>query len=103
MVRLTFDEKPCQLLGQKVEPLAAKPGSIKKVDHEYVRQGTANILLAYDVEAGIRHAQVRKQRTRRDFAECIHQLVTEQYAAAERVEILLDNLNTHTTVPFMST
>ena len=54
------------------------------------------MLLAYDVEAGIRHAQVRKQRTRRDFAECIHQLITEQYAAAERVEILLDNLNTPT-------
>lgn len=52
VVRLTFDEKPCQLLGQKVEPLAAKPGSIKKVDHEYVRQGTANIAIGLRRRSG---------------------------------------------------
>lgn len=95
VARLTFDEKPCQLLGDTIEPIAAKPGSVKKVDHEYTRHGVANVLLAYDRDEGIRHVKISKQRTKRDFADYICNLMTEHYSEATRVDILLDNLNTH--------
>lgn len=51
--RLSFDERPCQLLDGVVSPLPLKPGKAAKEDNEYVRQGTAVVLLAYDLDTGI--------------------------------------------------
>lgn len=64
--RLCFDERPCQLPDDVVAPLLVKPGRAAKEDNEYVRQGTAVVLLAYDLDRGIRYTQTRKQRTKAD-------------------------------------
>ena len=93
--RLCFDERPCQLLGDVIAPLPMKEGKPKKEDYEYVRQGTAVTLLAYDLDTGQRYTQVRKQRTKKDYAEFMEWLLKEHYAHVDKVELVQDNLNTH--------
>lgn len=94
--RICFDERPCQLLGEAIAPLPLKEGKPEKEDYEYTRQGTAVILLAYDIDTGKRYVQVRKQRTKKDYAHFMEWLAEEHYSHVEQVELVQDNLNTHT-------
>jgi hypothetical protein len=64
--RLSFDERPCQLIGQVVAPLPMKVGRVKREDNEHKRNGTAAVRLAYDWESGRRFVEVRKRRTKAD-------------------------------------
>lgn len=93
--RICFDERPCQLLNDVVAPLPVKPGKAAKEDNEYVRQGTCVVLLAYDLDSGIRYTQVRKQRTKADYAEFMQHLVDTYYTDLEEITLIQDNLNTH--------
>ncbi len=93
--RLCFDERPCQLLEDVVVALPLKPGKAVKEDNEYVRKGTAVVLLAYDYDRGIRYTQTRKRRTKADYAEFMHHVVTTHYADIEYIDLVQDNLNTH--------
>jgi hypothetical protein len=90
-----MDEKPYQLLGEARDPLPARPGSVEKVDNEYERHGTCSIFLFTEPLAAWRHARARGQRTKRDWALFIQWLLDEQYPAAEKVVLVMDNLNTH--------
>jgi hypothetical protein len=72
------------------------PGLVSKQDYEYIRQGTGVILLAYDLDTGQRYVQVRPRRTKRDYAEFMLWLVTTHYAAVDSIQLVQDNLNTHT-------
>ncbi len=94
-VRLCFDERPCQLLDDVVAGLPIKPGKLAKIDNEYVRKDTCVVLLAYNLDSGQRYVQVRKRRTKADYAEFMHELVSTYYADAELIELVQDNLNTH--------
>ena len=93
--RLCFDERPCQLLDDVVAGLRVEPGKAAKEDNEYVRQGTAVVLLAYDMDRGIRYTQARKQRTGGDYAEFMDQIISTYYTDVEHVDLVQDNLNTH--------
>jgi hypothetical protein len=93
--RVCFDERPCQLLNEVVEPLPMKENQPTRYDSEYVRNGTAVILLAYDMDTGQRYVQVRERRTKRDYAQFMEWLAREQYEHAKQVELVQDNLNTH--------
>lgn len=93
--RLCFDERPCQLLDDVVAALPLLPGKAAKEDNEYIRQGTCVVLLAYDLDTGQRYTQVRKQRTKSDYAEFMHEIVTTYYTDFESVDLVQDNLNTH--------
>ena len=93
--RICFDERPCQLLDDVVAPLLVKPGKVAKEDNEYVRKGTCVVLLAYDLDTGQRFTQVRKQRTKADYAEFIYEVVSAHYADVEQIDLVQDNLNTH--------
>lgn len=95
VVRLSFDERPCQLLADKVEALPTQVGKTKKVDHEYERCGVSNILLAYDMDQGQRYLEARAQRTKADFARFWENLALVVLACARRIDVVLDNLNTH--------
>jgi len=95
-VRLCMDERPCQLLGEVMTPLPVKPGVPKRVDHEYNREGTCVVLLAYDIDKGVRYAQVREQRTKKDYAQFIDKIISEHYSDANKIKLVQDNLNTHT-------
>jgi hypothetical protein len=70
-------------------------GKVAKQDYEYGRQGTAVILLAYDIDTGQRYVQVRKQRTKQDYAQFMDWLAKEHYPQVEQIELVQDNLNTH--------
>lgn len=93
--RLCFDERPCQLLDNVVAGLRVEPGKAAKEDTDYVRQGTAVVLLAYDMDRGIRYSQTRKQPTSGDYAEFMDQIISTYYADAEQIDLVQDNLNTH--------
>jgi hypothetical protein len=93
--RLCFDERPCQLLDDVVVGLPTKPGKVAKEDNEYVRKGTSVVLLAYDYDRGIRYTQTRKRRTKADYAEFVHHIVSAHYADIAFIDLVQDNLNTH--------
>ena len=61
----------------------------------YVRKGTCVVLLAYDLDTGQRYTQVRKQRTKADYAEFMAEVVSTYYADVEYIDLVQDNLNTH--------
>jgi hypothetical protein len=94
--RICFDERPCRLLDNTVSPLPVKPGKVAKEDNEYVRKGTCVVLLAYDLDTGQRYTQVRQQRTKADYAHFMQMVVTTYYADCDYVDLVQDNLNTHT-------
>jgi hypothetical protein len=93
--QVCMDELHVQLVGETRTPLPVVPGRPARVDYEYVRHGTANLFLCVEPLAGRRHVQVTARRTKRDWAEAIRTLVDEHYPDAERIVLVLDNLNTH--------
>ena len=93
--RICFDELPCQLLGETMAPLPLRPDSPRKEDYEYERCGTCSLLLAYDLDSGKRYLQVRARRTKADYAEFWDWLTTTYYAATPMIQVIQDNLNTH--------
>ena len=90
-----MDEKPYQLLGEARESWAMRPGDNKKVDSEYVREGTCSIFAFVEPLGGNHHVSVREHRTAVDWAEEIKYLVDEMYPNAEKIILVMDNLNTH--------
>ncbi len=92
-----MDEKPYQLLAHARDPIPAAPGSDRKEDSEYVRHGTCSIFVWVEPLAGRRRVVARRQRTRIDWAHEVEHLLTIDYPDAERIVLVMDNLNTHTT------
>ena len=92
---VTMDEKPVQLIGERRRALKAKPGYEERFDFEYVRNGVANLFIFFEPLAGRRHVSVRERRTSRDWAAAMRELVDVHYPKAERITVVLDNLNTH--------
>ena len=90
-----FDEASKELHGEVKAPLPARPGDVACRDYEYTRQGTANIFLVVEPLTGRRHLAVTERRTRVDFAHQMRRLCDELYPEAERIRVVLDNLNTH--------
>ena len=90
-----MDEKPYQLLGDVRESWAMRPGDTEKVDFEYTRNGTCSIFAFIEPLGGRHHTSVRKHRTAKDWAEEIRYLVDEMYPEAEKIILIMDNLNTH--------
>ena len=90
-----MDEKPYQLLDHVREPLPIKPGYTEKVDNEYQRNGTCSIFIFTEPLAGWRQAEALPRRTKADWAAKIKWLIDEQYPLAEKVVLVMDNLNTH--------
>jgi hypothetical protein len=91
-----LDETSRQLLADARPPTPAAPGRAARCDPEYVRGGVANLFLATEPLRGRRHVLVSDQRTRLDWARCVKDLVDVHYPAAERLVLVMDQLNTHT-------
>jgi transposase len=90
-----LDEASKQLIGETVVPLPAEPGQPERFDHEYVRNGTANLFMISEPLLGWRAVQVTERRTAKDLAEVLRWLVEDVYGDAEKVVVVMDNLNTH--------
>ena len=91
-----MDEVNTQLLADISPPLPVEPGHPRRQDYEYEREGVCNVFVAYEPLAGQRVARVRAQRTRRDWAEFMREVLDQYYPTAEKVVLVMDNLNTHT-------
>lgn len=91
-----LDEASKQLVGETVQPVPPEPGQPERFDYEYVRNGTANLFMASEPLLGWRHVEVTDRRTAKDFAEVLRWLVEDVHPEAERVVVVMDNLNTHT-------
>src|SRR5215208_1071129 len=94
--QVCLDEKSKQLVGEVREPLAVCLGHPARQDYEYEREGTANLFIVSEPLAGWRHISVTERRTKLDWAHCIKELVDLHYPKAQKIVLVLDNLNTHT-------
>jgi DDE superfamily endonuclease len=90
-----LDEASKQLVGEVIEPIPAEPGQPERYDYEYARHGTANLFMISMPLLGWRAVHVTERRTALDFAEVVRWLVEEVHEEAEKVVLVMDNLNTH--------
>jgi hypothetical protein len=90
-----LDESTKQLIKETRIPIAAKTGSVEKYDHEYERNGVSTLFMMVSPLLGWRHVEVTERRTKLDFARCIKSLVDERFRDAEKIVLVMDNLNTH--------
>jgi hypothetical protein len=96
-----MDEQPRQLIEESRPPLPTRPGSIEKVDHEYVRHGVCCVWMFNEPLGGWRDVQATRTKTSVDGALHVRDLVDHpRYAEAERITLVCDNLNTHAASSF---
>ncbi len=93
---VNMDEQPVQLLSESRTPLPMRQGQTKKVDHEYIREGSCNIWMFVEPLAGFRSVRVTSKKTAIDWASQVKSLVdAPRYKNAEKITLVCDNLNTH--------
>jgi transposase len=93
--QICFDEHLVQLIAEKRRPLPPKPGYPERFDYEYQRNGTRNLFLFFQPLLGWRQVKVTERRTKVDFAHCMQHLVDDLFPDADKIVLVLDNLNTH--------
>lgn len=94
---VNMDEQPKQLISEVNRPLPVAPGQPARMDYEYVRQGVCTVWMFVEPLAGWRSVRVSQTKTAVDWAHQVRSLVDDpRYAAAERITLVCDNLNTHT-------
>jgi DDE superfamily endonuclease len=92
---ICMDETSKQLVGEVRVSLPVAPGQSRREDYEYERHGVANLFLFCEPLTGWREVQVTERRTRTDWAAAMRELSDRHYPTAERITVVLDNLNTH--------
>jgi hypothetical protein len=90
-----MDESSMQLIGEVSQPIPAAPGHPVLMDDEYVRNGVASIFIEVEPLGGRREVKITDQRTRIDWAHFIEEMVEDRYPDAEKIVLVMDNLNTH--------
>lgn len=90
-----MDETSKQHIGETRIPIPAEPGQPEKYDYEYERNGVSNIFMIYEPLGGQRHVIVTDRRTKIDWAECIKNITDIHFPFAEKITLIMDNLNTH--------
>ena len=97
-----MDESPKQLIAETKTPIPAAPGRPYRSDYEYRRCGVCNIFMASEPLAGKRIVKITERKTKSDWAMFLEE-IAEQYQEAERITLVMDNLNTHTPGAFYET
>ena len=95
-----IDEMPKQLLTDTRETLPMQPGQAERFDYEYKRGGVADLFMLFEPLAGKRHIEITDQRRRVEWAEVMRIVADELYPEAEKIVVVLDNLNTHVMAAF---
>ena len=90
-----MDESPKQLIAETKVPIPALPGKVAKHDYEYKRCGVCNVLISCEPLAGKRTVKITERKTKLDWA-CFIEEIADQYETAEKITLVMDNLNTHT-------
>jgi hypothetical protein len=94
---ICMDESSKQLIGEVHAPIAPAPGRGQILDHEYVRNGVAEIFMEVEPMTGRRHVAITERRTRTDWANFVKGMLEDRYPKAMKVILVMDNLNTHST------
>ena len=92
---VNFDERPCQLIGDVVQPLPLQPGKVVREDYEYERNGVCNLFVALEPLKGKRVCSVFQNRTGIEYAMFMKMISELHYPDAEKIVIIQDNLSTH--------
>ena len=100
---ICIDEKSKQLIADTRTTLPMTAHAQRRHDYEYKRNGTRNIFCAVEPKGGRRTITVTNRRTKRDFAQFVKKLIERNYAEAEVIHIVCDNLNTHNARSFQET
>jgi len=93
--QVCLDEASKQLVAEVQTPLPPQPGQSARIDYEYERRGTANLFMVFEPLAGRRRVAITERRTAVDFAHVVRDLVDIDYPQAEKIVLVMDNLNTH--------
>lgn len=93
---ICVDEQPKQLVSETRVPLPPRPGTQGRYDYEYKREGVANLFMLFQPLLGWRHVMPTERRTGKDFAEVLRWLAEDLYPDADKLVLVVDNLNTHT-------
>lgn len=97
---LCMDEMPKQLLSDTRGPLPVCPGKSACQDYEYKREGVADVFMLFEPLVGKRQVEITDQRRRVEWAEVMRKVSDELYPQAEKIVVVMDNLNTHTPAAF---
>ena len=97
---LCMDEMPKQLLSETRDPLPVAPGKPARQDYEYKREGVADVFMVFEPLVGKRHIEITDQRRREEWARVMQKVSDELYPQAEKIVVVMDNLNTHTPAAF---
>lgn len=84
----------CFLIGDTVAGLDMKQGSPAKENYAYTKHGSCCVLAAIEPKTGKRLAHIRRHRGKKEFALFMKDLAS-YYPNAEKIVLILDNLNTH--------
>ena len=98
-----MDETSKGLLSNLQDPILDQQGQPQRVDYEYKREGVADLFMFFEPLAGKRFVKVTDQRTRKDWAHAMQELSDVIYPQAEKIVIVMDNLNTHSPASFYET
>jgi len=90
-----FDERPCFLIGEILQPVPMDKGRVKREHYAYTKHGSCCLLGAIEPLTGSRLAQLENHRTKKEYADFL-KLLSEKYPKAIKIRLVQDNLNTHT-------
>lgn len=96
---ICFDERPCQLIDDVLQPLPMKAGQPKREDYHYKRNGTCNVFIALQPHTGQRLVEVYERKTHKEYADFFRQL-SDHYPDASTIPVVQDNLSTHSPASF---
>lgn len=98
--KICMDEGSKPLLAHTRKPIEMEAGEPERVDYEYERKGVCSVFLAMEPETGACQVRVSKQRTKQDWALFLREVIDQHYPDAEKIVLVMDNLNTHTPSSF---
>lgn len=90
-----MDESSKQHLKDVRKALPMEPGKPERFDTEYERNGTSNLFIFFEPLRGWRRIDITARRTAVDWALQIRKLVDDDYPEAQKIRLVMDNLNTH--------
>lgn len=93
--QVCFDESSKQLVAETRQAIPGQPGQVARYDYEYERKGVCNLFMFFAPLEGWRHVKVTDRRTKKDWAECMRDLVDVHFPEADLVVVVMDQLNTH--------
>jgi hypothetical protein len=91
---ICFDERPCFLIGDRIDPLAMRVGQVRKEHYAYEKHGSCTLFAAIEPLTGFRLAQVHQRRTKQEYT-IFFQSLADQLSDAVKIRVVQDNLNTH--------